>query len=459
LDLGELKSALRGELLQGDADLAARSGDFGRMITRRPLAVAFPADAQDVAQVMRFAARRGLKVATRGEAHTQSGQALVEGGIVIDTGSLRRIVDLDAAARTLSCEGGVVWRDLVGHALPHGLVPPVLTNNLGVTVGGTLSVAGIGVASFRHGTQADQVEELEVVTGAGDVLTCSATLNRDLFDAARSGLGQCGVITRARLRLRPARPLTRTYYLLYDRLDAFLGDASLLLRDGRFDYLEAWCVPCPQGFRKVAGTPQPFAEWFFPFHVTVEMEPGREPDAEPLLAGLKFHRHVHTEDRPLMEFAQRLEPLFALWRLSGYWGAAHPWMETILPWRSAGPFLGQVLANLSPAAVAGGHILLWPSSGATSTVPLFRVPKSEQVLGFGVLPGYPPHVLPEAVGRLNSLSDASVAAGASRYLSGLIQFDAPRWKAHYGEMWPRLCEWKRRFDPERVLNPGFIPFD
>ena len=61
------------------------------------------------------------------------------------------------------------------------------------------------------------------------------------------------------------------------------------------------------------------------------------------------------------------------------------------------------------------------------------------------------------MGRLNALSDASIAAGASRYLSGLIQFDSARWRAHYGEMWPRFVEWKSEFDPGRVLNPGFIP--
>lgn len=459
MDLSELRGSLRGALLDAPEELASRSGDFGRMVVRRPRAVVRPADARDVAATLRFAARTGLNVATRGEAHTQSGQALIEGGIVLDLTSLDRILEVDPASPSVTCEAGVLWRDLVARVQPHGMIPPVLTNNLGVTVGGTISVAGIGVASFRHGTQADHALELEVVTGEGEILTCSPESNRDLFDAVRSGLGQCGVITRARLRLRPARPRTRTYYLLYDRLEAFLKDASVLLRDDRFDYVESWAVPCPQGFRKVAGVPQPFAEWLFPFHLTVELDEGREPDAGRLLAGLSPLRHVHTEDRSILEFALRMEPMFALWKQSGYWGAAHPWMETILPWGTAGPFLSQVLAALPPMAVGGGHVLLWPSRGTTSSVPLYRVPKADLVLGFGILPGYPPQFLPEAVARLNALSDASIAAGANRYLSGLIQFDASRWQAHYGEMWPRLQEWKRRFDPGRVLNPGFIPFE
>ncbi|MEE9217685.1 MAG: FAD-binding protein [Acidobacteriota bacterium] len=454
-----LKRLLRGAVLDSPEELEARSSDFGRMIHHTPLAVVRPAETQDVARTLRFAAEHGLKVSTRGEAHTQSGQALVQGGIVLDLTSLNRILEVDPEGATVTCEGGAVWRDLVTRLEPHGLQPPVLTNNLGVTVGGTLSVAGLGISSFRYGTQADQVLELEVVTGEGKRLSASAGKNRDLFDATRAGLGQCGIITRARLRLRAVKPMTRTFYLLYDRLEAFLADTGALINENRFDYLEAWCVPCPQGFRKVDGAPRPFAEWFFPLHATVEMDEGEQPDAGRLLAGLSFHRHVHTEDRPILEFAQRLEPLFALWKQSGYWGAAHPWMETILPWNRAGAFLSQVLPNLSPALLGGGHILLWPSRGGTSSVPLFRHPTTDLVLGFGILPGYPPQAVPQAVPQLNKLSDASIAAGASRYLSGLIQFDRPRWLAHFGDIWPRFVEWKRRFDPGRILNPGFIPFD
>ena len=49
--------------------------------------------------------------------------------------------------------------------------------------------------------------------------------------------------------------------------------------------------------------------------------------------------------------------------------------------------------------------------------------------------------------------------GAKRYPSGWLDFDAARWKAHYGEMWPRLQAWKKRFDPDRVLNPGLLPLE
>ena len=71
------------------------------------------------------------------------------------------------------------------------------TNYLGLSVGGTLAVGGIGGSTSRYGMQTDNVLELDAVTGDGHELTCSAESNPHAFDAVRAGLGQCGIITRA----------------------------------------------------------------------------------------------------------------------------------------------------------------------------------------------------------------------------------------------------------------------
>jgi cytokinin dehydrogenase len=352
----------------------------------------------------------------------------------------------------------VKWETLVRQVVPQGLIPPVLTNNLGVTIGGTLSVAGLGVASFRHGAQGDNVLEIEAVTGAGDVVTCSPTKNTEVFDAVRSGLGQFGVITRATVALRPCLPRARTYYLLYDDLGAVMRDTEKVFAEDRADNLESWCVPCPQGFRWVGQAKEAFAAWFFPLHLTVEFDPAKPPDDDARLAGLTPYRKMHVEDQDLLQFASRLEPLFAVWKRSGYWAATHPWMETVLPWGAALPYIQQVLANLPPTALGGGHILLWPSRGTTSKIPLFMVPPTPLVMGFGILPGLPPDVLPMAKGRLNLASDASMMMGGKRYLSGFIEFDRARWKQHFGPAWETVVRLKKTYDPDAILNPGFIDY-
>jgi len=456
----DLRPLVKGTVHDDRAGREERSGDFGRMVRRVPGVVVRPASTADVAAVIRYARKHRVAVSTRGEAHTQTGQALTDGGILLDLTALGTIHSVDAGGTppSASCDAGVKWETLVRHVMPQGLVPPVLTNNLGVTIGGTLSVAGLGVASFRHGAQGDNVLEIEAVTGAGDVITCSPTSNIEVFDALRSGLGQFGVITRARVALRRCLPKARTYYLLYDDLGAIMRDMQQVIDGDRVDNLESWCVPCPQGFRWNGPAKEAFAAWFYPLHLTVEFDPKAPPDDAARLQGLTPYRRVHVEDQDLIHFAARLEPLFAVWHRSGYWGNTHPWMETVLPWASAGPFIQQVLANLPPTALGGGHILLWPSRGTTSHIPLFMVPPSPLVMGFGILPGLPPDVLPMVKPRLNMASDASMMAGGKRYLSGFIEFDRARWKQHFGPKWDTVCRLKSTFDPDGILNPGFIDY-
>ncbi|HEU5181819.1 MAG TPA: FAD-binding protein [Candidatus Polarisedimenticolia bacterium] len=456
--LQELQKTLSGRVVTEPAALTEKSGDFGRMVRRTPGAVVRCLSSEEVAATITFARRHGIPVATRGEAHTQSGQALTEGGILLDLTSLNNIEKIDEAGCTVRCGAGVKWMDLVAATAGRGLIPPVLTNNLGVTVGGTLSVAGLGVASYRYGAQGDNVLELEVVTGTGDRLTCSPDKDSEVFDAVRSGLGQFGVITGAKLKLRPCKAMTRTYFLLYDTLPSLMQDAADLMSSDRFHYLESWCVPCPQGFKKVGNDFVPFAEWFFPLHATIEFDAASPPDDEAALRDLRFYRKSHVGDRTLLEFSNRLEPLFVLWKRMGYWANTHPWMETILPWQTAAPYIQQVLANLPPTFLGGGHVLLWPCRGTTSKVPNFMTPPGENVMGFGILPGIPPELAAPARARLNQASDASMMAGGKRYLSGLIEFDRPRWKQHFGERWPRIVALKKTYDPDGILNPGFIDY-
>ena len=454
----DLRALITGQVLDDPAARADRSSDFGRMIHRLPGVVVRPASTQDVAAVIGYARKNAVAVALRGEAHTQSGQATVADGILIDLTSLDRILEIDPSGLSADCQAGVKWETLVRQSIQQAVVPPVLTNNLGVTIGGTLSVAGLGVASFRYGAQGDNVTELEVVTGTGDVVVCSETKAREVFDAVRSTLGQFGVITRARLRLRRCKPKTRTYFLLYDDLGAVMRDAQAVIERDRVDYLESTCVPCPQGFRSAGAIKEAFAAWFFPLQLTVEFDPQSPPDDAQVLQGLAPYRRTHVEDQETFGFAARLEPLFALWKRIGNWAMPHPWTETIIPWGAAHPFISQVLASLPPTALGGGHVLLWPCRGTVSRIPYFMYPPTPLVMGFGILPGVPPDVLPQARQRLNMVSDMSMAVGAKRYLSGFIEFDRPRWKQHFGPRWDEIRRLKKTYDPDGILNPGFIDY-
>ncbi|MGE5175239.1 MAG: FAD-binding protein, partial [Hyphomicrobiales bacterium] len=359
----QLRRQVEGTVRDASAITPERNTNFGHLFRSVPRLLLEPRAAADVAAAVRFARAKELTLSTRGAGHSQSHLGVSDGGILLAMGSLGRILAVDERALTVDVEAGVVWGDLVAALAPRGLAPPVLTNNLNVTVGGTLSVAGIGVASFLHGTQGDQVAELDVVTGAGETITCGPDRDPELFWSVIAGLGQVGVITRARLRLRRFAPMTRTYYLLYDDARRFLEDARLAMDAGRFDHLESWASPCPQGTKPVNGRRQVFGRWFFPFHLTVEFDPASPPDDDALLEGLRPYERLYVDDLPTPEFFSRLEPVFDLWKRGGTWEHVHAWMETVMPWETAPDLLDAILPDLPPSILVGGHILLWPAKG------------------------------------------------------------------------------------------------
>lgn len=467
--LGELKEILGDRVLLEEEVRALYRSDFGRLVDRLPGAVVRCASAEDVAEVVRFCRDRKIPIASRGQGHTQTGQATTEGGVLLDTSSMATIHEIDETGEIATVDCGVVWRDLVTATLEKGLIPRVLTNNLGVQISGTLSMAGLGVASFRYGAQVDNAVEIEVVTGTGEIVTCSRERNRDLFDVVRCGLGQFGVITRAKIRLRKCKSVVRKYFLLYDDLGQVMEDAKKVMdpENPTFSSLESWCTPCLQGMKKIGEGMelgegmQTFAYWLYPFHATVDFDPGEEPDDAAVLAGLSPYRHVHTEDFSQYEFANRMDPVFELWRRSGYWDMAHPWMETILPWETARDFIEFTLSQTPPQALGpGGHILLWPAYARTSDAPLFMHPEGEHVMGWGILPGVPFKFLDLALARLDMASELSIGYGGKRYLSGYITFDtAEKWAQHFGDRWPMILEAKKKFDPDGIMAPGFIQYE
>jgi FAD/FMN-containing dehydrogenase len=171
---------LEGRVRRDEAALSGAADDFGHLVRHRPLAVLEPGSVDDVAAMVRYCREHRLPVAARGQGHATGGQAQVAGGLVIDMGTLRGIDVRDGHAVV---QAGALWSDLLRATLPARLTPPVLTDYLELSVGGTLSAGGLGGTSHRYGAQVDNVIELEVVTGTGERTVCSPARHADLFHA------------------------------------------------------------------------------------------------------------------------------------------------------------------------------------------------------------------------------------------------------------------------------------
>ncbi|KAF3526480.1 hypothetical protein F2Q69_00051652 [Brassica cretica] len=141
--------------------------------------------------------------------------------------------------------GGELWVDVLKKTLEHGLAPKSWTDYLYLSVGGTLSNAGISGQAFHHGPQISNVLELDVVTGRGEVMRCSEEENTRLFHGVLGGLGQFGIITRARISLEPAPQRVRWIRVLYSSFEVFTDDQEYLISmhgHSKFDYVEGFVI-------------------------------------------------------------------------------------------------------------------------------------------------------------------------------------------------------------------------
>jgi cytokinin dehydrogenase len=437
---------LAGSLLFDDTDISAAADDFGHIVHRRPVAVLRPGSAGDVASMLRFCSDLGIPAAARGQGHATYGQAQVAGGLVIEMGTLD---DITVAGDQVTVGAGARWSALLNATLPLGLTPPVLTDYLELSVGGTLSVGGVGGASQHYGAQVDNVIELEVITGTGQRVVCSPTRQPGLMRAVLAGLGQCGVLVRATLRLRPASASVRHYVLFYPSVAALTADQRRLARDGRFSFLEGEVQAMPDG--------SPGWQYYIEAAAYYDTQP---PDDAALIGDLSYLRGTEQiENLGYFDFLNRLAPAVAFLESTGEWYDPHPWWNAFVPGSATDAFVSSVLDGLTTADIgASGVILLYPLRRSALGMPLLRVPDEDLVFLFSVLRTAAPDtgaLSADTMIRANrALYDQVRAVGGIQYPIGSIPTTRADWRAHFGSAWPFLVSAKHRYDPRGILTPG-----
>lgn len=434
---------LDGELLIDEAVLAAFSDDFGHIINRQPKAVLKPASVEDIIKIIKFANANNIKVAARGQAHSVYGQSQVEAGVVIDTSTLNQIYSISSVRAEV--DAGVLWRELLQATLQQGLTPPVFTDYIELSIGGTLSLGGIGGTSYRNGVQVDNVLSLEVVTGNGKLMTCSREQNRDLFAAVLAGLGQCAIIVKATIKLIPAFEKARVFQLFYDDLATFVNVQRLLVADERFSFLEGQVVPSGNG------------GWRYLLEVASFYDQETPPDNNTLLQDLNYiSGSEQIEDKSYFDFINRLAPLVEQLKSIGVWYFPHPWLDLFVPDSKVESFVGDVVSDLTVSDTGQGAVLLYPVKTKRFQLPLFRVPQEEIVFLFAILrTAVPPEdaVVERMVADNRRLFEENRNLGGDFYPIDAIPLTQKDWKQHFRPYWGKLVSAKRRYDSRNVLTP------
>jgi hypothetical protein len=413
--LAALQETIRGCVLApGDPGYDEARSIWNALIDRRPALIVQCSGAADVVDAVNFAREQGLDLSIKAGGHNVAGNAVNDGGIVIDLSQMRG-VHVDPGTGTVRVQGGATWGDcdretqLFGLAVPGGVVST--TGVAGLTLHG-----GLGHLRRKHGLSIDNLLSVDIVTADGQFRKASPIENEDLFWAVRGAGSNFGVVTSFEFRAHPVGPMVFVGAIFYP-----FEDAPTVLPAWR-DFL--------------AGAPEELSSlaicWSIPPF----------PPFPPELHGTPIVAVAAVYCGPVEEGERIVQPLREL---------AQPVVDASGPW----PWLG--LQSGFDAIFGKGELRYWKSRSVAEL--------SDDVISEIVeLAGRRPSALTDIViwhhgGGMNRVGEAETAYGGRDvpflvYLNfpGLGEEKEELARAGYGTNYERLAELKAKYDPENLFR-------
>ncbi|KAF9592582.1 hypothetical protein IFM89_016033 [Coptis chinensis] len=472
---------LHGHFSFDDVHHAAK--DFGNQYQYYPLAILRPKSVSDISTTIKHIFQMGpaskLTVAARGHGHSTQGQAQVHGGVVISMESLQR-PDIQIYTEKLpyiDVSGGELWINILRKSLKYGLAPKSWTDYLHLTVGGTLSNAGVSGQAFRHGPQISNVYELEVVTGKGEVVNCSEKQNADLFYSVLGGLGQFGIITRARIALEPAPKMVKWIRVLYSDFLSFTNDQEHLISYKKtFDYIEGFVIINRTGllnnWRSSFNPQDPVqarrfnseGKTLYCLEMTKSFNPDEadrvDQEVENLLSQLNYIRStLFLSEVSYLDFLDRVHMSEIKLRSKGLWDVPHPWLNLLIPRTKIHEFAEEVFGNIL-TDTSNGPVLIYPVNRSkwdnrTSAV----IPEEEIFYLVAFLSSaMPTSTGTDGIGHILDKNQEILQFCKTNHI-GMKQYLAhyttrEDWQAHFGPRWETFMKRKATYDPLAILAPG-----
>ena len=435
-----------GVLTQADAAYNEARKVWNATVDRRPALIARCLTVADVQATVRFAAAHPMRLSVRGGGHHIAGNAVAEGGLMLDLSGMRQ-VSIDPAKRVAQVGPGALLSDFDSAAQAHGLATPLGINSTtgvaGLTLGG-----GFGWLSRRHGMTVDNLLSANIVTADGVARVASATSEPDLFWALRGGGGNFGVVTSFEFQLHPIGPEVYSGLVVYP-----FAQARQVLRAWRDfnatapDELSIWTV-----MRKAP--PLPFI-------------PASAHGTEVVIFPLVYCGDVAAGERavaPVLKFGDPIAVALGAQPYAGFQTAFDP----LLTPGGRNYWKSNNFSSLSDAAI---DVMIAAAA---------RLPGPECEVFVAQLGGAMGRVKPAATafagrdanyimnvhGRWSNPSDdeqvrtwargvfehAAPHATATGYVNFLTEDEAERVVASYGANYPRLQAVKQRFDPNNLFR-------
>ncbi|XP_074353837.1 cytokinin dehydrogenase 1 [Apium graveolens] len=459
------------------------SKDFGNRYHFLPAAVLHPKTVQDISSMVKHVYQMGttsaLTIAARGHGHSLEGQSQAHNGLVINMESLQ---EQEMHFHTgelpyVDVSGGELWINILQEGLKHGLAPKSWTDYLHLTVGGTLSNAGISGQAFRHGPQIDNVYQLEVVIGTGDIVTCTSKENADLYYGVLGGLGQFGIITRARISLEPAPRRVKWIRMLYTDFSMFCRDQEhLISSQNSFDYVEGFVIINRTGLLN---------NWRSSFNPRDPLEASEFHSEGKTLYCLEIAKYFNTEENTIieqkidslllelnyiqstlflsevsyLEFLDRVHVSEKKLRQMGLWEVPHPWLNLLIPKSKIHDFSQEVFGKIL-VDTSNGPVLIYPINKSRWNKETSMVTPEENMfylvsfLSSAVESSTGTDGLEHILKQNNRILQFcnSSRLGVKQYLPSYSTQE--EWKAHFGTLWETFSRRKTTYDPLAILAPG-----
>ncbi|MET8872510.1 FAD-binding oxidoreductase [Nocardia sp. NPDC004604] len=154
----------------------------------------------------------------------------------LDVSGLAKVIAVDAEAKTAEVAGMTTYEDLVAATLPYGLAPLVVPQLKTITLGGAVTGLGIESTSFRNGLPHESVLEMDVLTGAGEIITATPDgEHADLFRGFPNSYGTLGYSVRLKIELEAVRPYVALRHIRFHDLRELESTLAQIVTDKTYD--------------------------------------------------------------------------------------------------------------------------------------------------------------------------------------------------------------------------------
>ncbi|KAI4187090.1 MAG: hypothetical protein L6R41_003035 [Letrouitia leprolyta] len=203
----------------------------------------------EIASTIRRYTAQGQKFRIKHGSTNSTRPTAAKGAHFVDTSKLSRVLEVDVSRKTCLVEPNVPMDRLVEATLPHGLVPPVVMEFSGITVGGGFSGTSGESSSFKYGIFDCSVQSIEIILANGEVVNCSNEERKDLLQGAAGAMGTFGVVTLLEIRLITATKFVRLSYLPVKSVPEAVETLQKLMldHDEATDYLDGIMFSPNQG--------------------------------------------------------------------------------------------------------------------------------------------------------------------------------------------------------------------